>query len=240
MSSRAWKSGILACLAAQGLTAGALPLCAGEPYPFTKEWWAIRAGDPPGARQVEKDGKVWPPVPRPVGPKQHWVHKYHHAHYWPHPYNCDDQAYVRNIIDQQASSGWISATTLREYHFDSDTHEVNSVGRELLKWIVTSTPMQYRSVYVAQSFAAERDALRQANVEKTIREMLPEAGVPVMLRYDNFMGRPAQEIDQLRRLELQSIPTPRLFTVGSSGAGGSSIGSSGAGGTSGQPLGGSN
>lgn len=218
---------------------GAIPVLAGEPYPYTAEWWALRAGDPPGARQVEKDGKMWPPFARPVGEKQHWVHKYHHAHYWPHPYNCDDQAYIRNVLNQQAANGWVNATTLREFHFDSDTQEVNSVGRDLLQWIITSTPIQYRTAYVAQTFAAERDTLRQASVERAIKEMVPEANIPVLLRFDRFQGRSAQEIDQLRRLELQAIPIPRLFTVGSSGgSSGGSGSSSQAGGTSGQSSGG--
>lgn len=193
----------------------------------------MRSQAPPGARQVEKDGKLWPPFPRPVGEKQHWVHKYHHAHYWPHPYNCDDEAYVRNIFDQQSNGGWIGATTLRDYHFETDTHQLNSVGRDQLFWILTSVPGQYRTVYVAQSSAAATDALRQANVEKTIREHQPASTVPVLLRYERYQGRPAQEIDQLRTLELQSIPRPRLFIVGSAGRGGSGGGSAAGGGSSG-------
>jgi hypothetical protein len=243
MRQRHWLTGLWACLAAQGLAGAALPLFAGEPYPYSEEWWAMRAQDPPGARQVEKDGKLWPPFARPVGEKQHWVHKYHHAHYWPHPYNCEDQAYVRNILDQQASGGWISATTIRDYHFDADTQQLNSVGREHLYWIVTGTPAQYRTVYLAQSMAPAADALRQANIEQTIREFQPNGGVPVLVRPDRYLGRPAQEIDQLRRLELQSIPRPRLFTIGNrtgssaggglGGAGASGSGSSGGGSGSG-------
>ncbi|OYW21319.1 MAG: hypothetical protein B7Z55_05915 [Planctomycetales bacterium 12-60-4] len=219
MGRRSWLTGTWACLAAQGLTAGVL---AGEPYPYSDEWWAIRAQDPPGARQVEKDGKLWPPFPRPVGEKQHWVHKYHHAHYWPHPYNCDDRAFVRNILD------------IGDYHFDSDSQELNSVGRDHLQWIVLATPPQYRTIYVSQTFSSAADALRQANVEKTVREYQPDGGVPILLRYDRYQGRPAQEIDQLRRMELQSIPRPRLFTIGSTtGSGGSSSGGAAAAATSG-------
>ncbi len=237
MSRRAWLSGIWASLAIPALT-GIVPVAAGEPYPYTEEWWAMRAMDPPGSRQVEKDGKQWPPYPRPTGEKQHWVHKYHHAHYWPHPYNCEDQAFVRNIIDQQAAAGWVSATTLRDYHFDPDTHELNSVGRDHLHWIVTSTPVPYRMVYVAQSFSKDQDVLRQTNTEKMIAEFQPGSKVPVLLKYDRFLGRPAQEIDQLRRLELMSIPRPRLFTVGTAtGNGGSGSNAAQAGGMSGLPGG---
>lgn len=238
MLRRTWLTGTWACLAAQGLTSG---LWAGEPYPKSDQWWAQRAQDPPGARQVEKDGKLWPPYPRPVGEKQHWVHKYHHAHYWPHPYNCDDQSFVRNILDQQSAGGWVTATTLHHYHFESDTQELNSVGREHLHWIVTATPLQYRTVYIAQTVASTTDALRQANVEKSIREFQPDGSVPILFRYDRTLGRPAQEIDQLRRMELQSIPRPRLFIIGPSGSsgGGGSASSSASGSAGGSQAGGS-
>ncbi len=226
MLRRTWVTGTWACLAAQGLATG---LLAGEPYPKSDEWWAIRAQDPPGARQVEKDGKLWPPFPRPVGEKQHWVHKYHHAHYWPHPYNCDDVSFVRNILDQQAAGGWVTATTLHNYHFESDTQELNSVGRDHLQWIVMGTPPQFRTVYIAQTFTPAIDTLRQTNVDKTIREFQPDGSVPILFRYDRTQGRPAQEIDQLRRMELQSIPRPRLFTIGGSSSGGGGAAGSGGG-----------
>jgi hypothetical protein len=235
MAQRDWLAGLMACLAAQGLSGA---LWAGEPYPYSDEWWALRAQDPPGARQIEKDGKLWPPYARPVGEKQHWVHKYHHSHYWPYPYNCDDQAYVRNILDQQASGGWVSATTLRDYHFDRDTQQLNSVGREHLYWIVTGTPSQYRTVYLAQSMVPAADSLRQSNIEQTMREFLASSTVPVIIRPDRFVGRPAQEIDQLRRMELQSIPRPRLFTIGNrSGSSSSGLGGAGSGGSGGSGSG---
>lgn len=222
-------STLWACLVAQNLVT---PLMAGEPYPYSDEWWAMRAGDPPGSRQVEKDGKLWPPFARPTGEKQHWVHKYHHSHYWPHPYNCDDQAFVRNLLDQQTAAGWVGATTLQDYHFEPDTQQLSSVGRDHLLWIVNATPVQYRTVYIAQTPAQGIDAQRTAAVEQTIREFRPEGGIPIQLRYDRYRGRPAQEIDQLRRLELQSFPAPRLFTVNSrSGSSGSSGGTQQSGGS---------
>jgi hypothetical protein len=228
-----WKQGAWAAVVAQGLLGAVV---AGEPAPYSDEWWALRASDPPGTRQVEKNGKLWPPFARPVGEKQHWMHQYHHAHYWPHPYNCDDQAYIRNIVQQQTNNGWVSATTLRDYHFDPETHQLNSNGRQHLLWILTGVPAQFRTIYVAQGFSLDEATLRQSHVEQATREIAADGHVPVLLRPELFQGRPAQEIDQLRRLELQSMPRPRLFTVGtaarSAGGGG---GGSQAGGTSGQP-----
>lgn len=222
-----WWTGF--CLAAPAVCGGLV--AAGEPTPYTDEWWALRAQDPPGTRQVLKDGKLWPPFPRPQGPRQHWVHQYHHAHYWPHPYDCDDRAYVRNILQQQSAGGWVSATTLHDYHFDQGANTLNSAGRDHLQWIIAFTPPQYRTVYVAQGGSVAAGQVRSANVEQAIREFQPDRAVPVIVRHDRFLGRPGTEIDKLRELELENTPTPRLFTIGGNSSSG---GGSSAGGTSGQ------
>lgn len=234
MSRRRWNRLAWAWLAAQGVTGGLA--FAGEPSKYSEEWWALRAQDPPGTRQLEKHGKLWPPFPRPVGPKQHWVHQYHHAHYWPHPYNCDDQQYVRSVFDQQAAAGWTTATTLHDYHFDPVTNQLNSVGREHLHWILNFTPAQHRTVYVAQGTVPAVGQLRAANVQAGMRELQADCNVPVLLRPDRSLGRPGSEIDRLRELELQSIPAPRLFTVGGAQGSGSSGGATG--GTTGGSSGG--
>jgi hypothetical protein len=131
----------------------------------------------------------------------------------------------------------MSATTLRDYHFDGETQQLNSNGRQYLYWILTASPPQYRTIYVSQGLSVEEAALRQANVERASKELLADAQVPVLVRHEIFRGRPAQEIDQLRRLELQSMPRPRLFTIGarSTGGGGAAAGGQQAGGTGGQP-----
>uniref|UniRef100_A0A7C4LNY6 OmpA-like domain-containing protein n=1 Tax=Schlesneria paludicola TaxID=360056 RepID=A0A7C4LNY6_9PLAN len=212
MGRRGWRRWVVTCLAAHGLagTAG----WAQEPTKYSQEWWAWRAQDPPGARQVEKKGKLWPPFPRPQGEPQRWEHQYHHAHYWPYPYSCQDQAYVRGVIDQQAGNGWIAATTLLDYHFQDDTQELNSAGRRQLQWILTQAPLAYRGVYVAQGTSPQIGQLRIAKVREALDELGLDASAPVVLRPASPYGRPAEEIDFLRRLELQSTPRPRLFVVG--------------------------
>jgi hypothetical protein len=148
--------------------------------------------------------------------------KYHHAKYWPHPYNCEDRAYINNILAQQSQNGWQSATTLHEMHFDPETHRLNSSGEAQLRWILLQVPPQYRSVFVAQAFSTEASQFRADQVRQ-YAELVCGANVPpIMLKYDDFNGRPAIEIDTLRRLELQSIPQPRLFTVGSASGSNSS------------------
>jgi uncharacterized membrane protein YgcG len=230
-----WRRWVWMWLAAQGLSGAAA--FAQEPVKYTEDWWAWRAQDPPGTRQVEHHGKLWPPFPRPTGEPQTNVHKYHHAHYWPYPYNCMDEAYVRQVIDLQTGNGWTSATTLLDYHFNEETHELNSAGKHQLHWILTHAPAQFRTVYVAEGMSPQIAHMRLAHVQDAAKEFSLEAVTPIVMRPVLTRGRPAEEIDSLRRLELQSMPRPRLFTVGSATRGGT--GGAAAGGGSGSQSAGS-
>lgn len=224
-----WKLYIQALVVVVSFSAGAAR--AGGPLPFTEEWYQQRADDPPGARQLSKHGKYWPPYPRPTGRKQTLVHQYHTAHYWPFPYNCQDKEDVENLLQAQASAGWVSATTLHDYHFDADTQKLTDAGRTHLLWVLNSVPVQYRTVYVSQGTTQEVGQLRLAQAEEFFRELGATNAPPLVLRYEVFNGRQANEVDRIRTLELQSIPRPRLFLIGASSRGGSGGGAGGGGGT---------
>lgn len=236
---------------AGSLWSGAIGLAdeKGAPWRYSEAWWRTRALDPPGARQVEHKGKNWPPFPRPTGPHQTMHHQYHHAHYWPYPYVCDDRAAVRDAMANQISAGWMNATMLEDHHFNLETQELNSVGRAHLFWIATHVPQQHRAVYVAQTVSPAIDQTRIAEVQRQMTEWNTQS-IPVSLRSEQTALRPAVEIDAIRRLDLQSQPRPKLklgvgaqsqgssssttTTTGGAGAagGGGASGGSGAGGSS--------
>lgn len=224
------------------LLAGSLfftrPLLAGDkPFWHSEGWYEERAGDPPGTRQHYKYGKMWPPFARPQGKHLTFWHKYHYAHYWPTPYNCQDRDYVHGVFQQQSNNGWEFATTLHDYHFDPETNRLNTAGEAHLRWILTQAPVQYRTTFVSRGGSEQVAQFRLAAVQQLAQETCGDVVPPIILKNDMFLGRPAIEIDTLRRLELQSIPQPRLFIIsGSQGSGsGSGPSSSQAGGTSGQP-----
>lgn len=198
-----------------------------EPSEHIVDKWSEKAHAPPGTRQVLHKGKLWPPFPRPSGPKQHWIHQYHHAHYWPYPYNEQDEAYWRAIIDQQTANGWVQATTLQDYHFDPETQQLNSAGRKVLLWVLTQAPAKYRTIYISQGESRQVGEVRLAQVKKTIQEMELDEGAPLVSRPGvTPLGRPAEEIEHLRRLEINTMPRPRLFVVGTGNRGsGSNVGS---------------
>lgn len=194
---------------------------AGEPWPYSGDWYAQRAQDPPGSRQIEKDGKLWPPYPRPTGPEQIWTHKYHHAHYWPYPYSQQDDVWVRNMLQRQTDAGWIAANTLHDYHFDAETGQLNSAGQAQMYYILTQVPAAYRQVYVAHGYYPDVAQARAANTEAFARGIVGDNVPPIHLRHEMFLGRPAIEVERLQVLDIQAIPRPRLFIIGVGSRGGS-------------------
>ncbi|MDB5347351.1 MAG: hypothetical protein JWP89_5728 [Schlesneria sp.] len=210
-----WRYCVQGLFAAAALSSGVA--LAGGPFPFTQAWYEERSNDPPGSRQIYKDGKYWPPYPRVQGPKQPFVQAYHSAHYWPHPYNCQDRADVTNLLEAQSGAGWAEATTLHDYHFDGDTQQLTDAGRSHLIWVLNTVPMQYRTVYVSQGVTAEMGQIRVATAQKFMQETGATNIPPIVAKYELFNGRPANEVDRIRTLELQSIPRPRLFLIGIAG-----------------------
>ncbi|SFJ30189.1 hypothetical protein [Planctomicrobium piriforme] len=177
----------------------------------SKEYYEAHASDPPGARQVYKDGKLWPPFPRPTGPHQLFVHKYHHTHYWPYPYVCDDRESVRTFVDAQVSNGWLSSTTLYDFHFDPATGDLNSAGKEHLYWIVHHVPMEYRQVHVAIGQDPKVTTERSRSVEIELARLGgSDPSMPVLTRYADPVGRPASEVQAIFRSAQENMPPPIL------------------------------
>lgn len=199
-----------------------------KPRRWTDAWYDHEAQSPVGGRQKKHKGKLWPPYPRPTGPEQQFSHKFHAAHYWPFPYVCDDRMYVRELSARQVDGGWMTATTLYDYHFDPETHEVNSAGRLHLKWILEGAPISRRMIHVQSTLAADSSEARMASVRQELVYMMgPETAPPVMLRITSAYGRPASEIDLIRRAELGSIPAPRIQYTPAGGSGSSGSGGGG-------------
>jgi len=186
----------------------------------TPEYYEARAALPPGQRQEYKYGKMWPVRPRPTGPAQPLVHKYHSAHYWPWPYVCEDRAAVLAVCETQTYNGWLAATTFYDYHFDPVTHDLNSAGRQHLRWILTATPEQYREAHVALSGPADANAARLKSVEAELANLVgPGQGIPVLPTVADPLGRPADEVQKIfsDALTNQLPPTITYTPVGSSG-----------------------
>lgn len=187
--------------------------CGDDVKKGSPEWWAMQAESPVGARQVYKKGKLWPPFPRPTGPKQQFCHKYHAAHYWPYPYVCQDRAYVKQVMALQEDKGWERLTTLFDHHFDENTHQLTHSGMEHLIWILEEAPSTRRhQIYVQKTIGAEANAARVEIVRSALIELAgaEAADICIDVRAGRNYGRPALEINTIREAEINSMPEPRI------------------------------
>jgi hypothetical protein len=185
------------------------------------DWYARRALDPVGSRQRYVKGKMWPPYPRPEGLSMIPSHRFHAAHYWPHPYVCQDRASVREFVSAQQDAGWINQTTLYEYHFDGDTQLLNRSGVLHLKWILRSAPAQRKILYVQTADSGQASELRMTSVRGIAEELVGLGNLPpVIPRVTSPIGRSALEVDGIQRAEMSSQPVPRISPAFSGGGGG--------------------
>lgn len=235
---RRWSlCGAIVCgaLFPSAVSAGIIPWPWSEKHPpkmtehraEREAYYAARACDPIGSRQIYKHGKLWPPTPRPTGPANLPSHIYHAEHYWPHPYNCQDSDYVRSLSAAQVSNGWVTMTTLYDYHFD-ETQQLNESGRMQLRWILENAPTRHRFAFVQAGNDSVSSEIRLAAVKANASQLVgPDQIPPVLVRVTSPLGRPAEEVDDIRRLERKSIFKPIITppigtnTIGTSAASGS-------------------
>ncbi len=172
----------------------------------------MHAGDPVGERQVLKYGKLWPPRPRPVGEKQAYMHRYHAAKYWPHPYVCGDREAVRSVWQTQTNNGWEMATTLYEYHFDPITQALNQSGEKHVRWILQSAPAEHRSISIQSMNDIAINQTRVSTVQSTIAALAgTDSMPPVTTRVTHAAGRSAEEVNWIYEQELK-LRTPPTIT----------------------------
>ncbi|NNJ28061.1 hypothetical protein LzC2_41720 [Planctomycetes bacterium LzC2] len=181
---------------------------------------------PPGGRQKESAGLLWPPYPRSTAPEASLKTQLHHAHYWPLPYSCRDRAYVRALSAAQVAAGRAEHAALHGFHFDPVTNLLTSAGRDHLQTEALAAASSGTVVPIVVAGGADRETAfaRVAAVRTAVSEMgAPQLAGAVSLGMRPANGRPAEEIDRLRSDELQSTPQPRI-PVSTSGSASSSPG----------------
>ena len=177
----------------------------------------------PGVRQRWWKGKPFPPQPRPTGPEASFSDQYHYTHYWPYPLNCQDRAAVHDTVDLQVANGWVTETTLHDYHFDPETNVLNESGMRHLRWIMMSAPDKHRTAFVATTGSFPTNQARLLSVQAAATELGGgEAVPPILLRNAVPYGTSAQQVDLIQRQWMSSTPQPRIeYTKPASAAKGS-------------------
>jgi hypothetical protein len=217
-------------LAVGGFGCSGLHVREDGPRRWTSDWYDQEAKRPDGSRQIHSHGLEWPPYPRPCGEGQQLSTRFHEAHYWPHPYNCQDLAYLRAVSASQVTNGWQKETTLYSYHFDEKDNTLNHAGKLRLKWVLQTIPEERRSVFVQMSDDKSVSEARLANVRAAAVEIVGENALPpIMLRMDTPDGRPTDEVNQIQKKVKAATRTPQINYSTSNGSSSGSSGGSGGG-----------
>lgn len=166
---------------------------------------------PIGARQKEKHGKLWPPYPRPVGEQVPCSHRFHAAHYWPWPYNCQDRESIYQITQAHIDNGWVEECTLYHYHFDEESQVLNHAGSRQLRLILESAPEPHRVLWVQNGNTQDISMARTNAVRVAATQMFGGENIPpIMIRVGEPASTPANQVDAQTRGFLKTLPEPRI------------------------------
>jgi hypothetical protein len=145
---------------------------------------------------------------------------------WPVPFNLADRQATRAPFHIMENNGWQIQNTLGEFHFNQETHNLNTAGVSKLHWIVSSTPLHRRTVFVHRSMSDEQTKNRVDSVQQAIARLLPKGQMPEVLLSDSPPAiSPGFYPDAINRSMRQNVPSPVLPSSTSLGGAGSSSGS---------------
>jgi hypothetical protein len=97
--------------------------------------------------------------------------EYHRNARWPQPYSTLAQQSVRQPLDQQAENARQQLATLWDYHFETGTGKLNSMGRKRLEDIVGQSGTLGQKIFVQRLPSADETTLRLEDVRRELDEM---------------------------------------------------------------------
>lgn len=97
--------------------------------------------------------------------------EYHKNAHWPNPYSTLAQQSVRQPLDLQAENARQQLATLWDYHFESGTGKLNSMGRKRLQDIIGQSGTLGHTVFVQRLPSADETSLRVDDVRSELDEM---------------------------------------------------------------------
>ena len=149
---------------------------------------------------------------------------YHRNQAWPKPFECWDRQSYFGMWGPMYYRGLENHCTLTDMHFDADTNELNSAGKQKIANIMRNLPSAARQIFVFQSGNQETADARIAEVEQQVGDWFGHLGAPVVATTTNpFYGQAGALASQINEQFIQSLPAPTVPT-GSGGGGGAGAG----------------
>jgi hypothetical protein len=136
---------------------------------------------------------------------------WHRLNSWPEPFIHQDRSATRSPFGVMINDGWQRQTTLGQYHFNPETHELNEAGLIKLDWILTRIPEQRRVVFVERSRSVDDSASRVDSVQRYAARLITHGPLPpVVQTYTPPVGTPADAVNSVYVKLNATIPNPRL------------------------------
>lgn len=97
--------------------------------------------------------------------------EYHRNNDWPQPYSSLAEHSVRDPLQLQADNARVQLATLWDYHFESGTAQLNSMGIKRLQNIVTQSGTLGQVVFVQRTPSTTETELRVEQVRKELAQL---------------------------------------------------------------------
>ena len=136
---------------------------------------------------------------------------WHRNNAWPEPFATADRAAERQPFCLMVDNGWKMQNTVGTFLFDYNSHQLNTAGEHLVKWIVQQAPQHRRAVFVLKGDSPEITQVRIASVQAAVARFACEGeNPPVILTCTEPSGWPASYVDSMTQQFQATIPAPRL------------------------------
>jgi hypothetical protein len=97
--------------------------------------------------------------------------EYHRNDAWPRPYSILAEHAVRTPLDMQAENARHHLATLWDFHFDSGTAQLNSMGQKRLQYIVAQAGAAGQVVFVQRTASTTETELRLERVRDELNQL---------------------------------------------------------------------
>jgi hypothetical protein len=136
--------------------------------------------------------------------------------YWPQPFRAMDAAATVAPFDIMRANGWRQFNTINGCLFD-ERGQLTDAGKIQLQRVIRTSPVDKRTIYVAQAGDEGVTAARVESIELAISDMLPSGELPTILvtRDEQPVSSGAYQT-ALNRALIRSVPTPRLPVMATS------------------------
>jgi hypothetical protein len=129
---------------------------------------------------------------------------------WPEPFLHLDRDAQKVPLRTMIENGWRVEHTMTETLFGSD-ERLTRAGEKRVKWIVTQSPEQWRTVYVVRGGSLEATEARLDSVQQYVAQLVPKGPMPAVVVTTKVPpGGSGEYLNEVHRMYRDSLPAPQL------------------------------